>query len=236
MMQILVMAKRMLRSVATRGRIGAMGFVGVLGIVIGLIINRSDPGDDFTPALFLSRFGLVVFVPLVCLVFASSTLGNLLEEKTLVYFWVRPFGRWKIAAAAFLASLAVLVPLILIPMAILAAVVGDSGDVVGIVGASLVGIVGYSSVFTLLGAFTTRALAWGLVYILVWEGFIGGLSRTAGWFAIRTYTTSALRHLAEVPEVISSPVGGASLVIIVAVLAAVAAVLTTFRLNTMTVD
>lgn len=230
MSAFLGMTKRMLRSIATPGRVIAMSIVGILGIVIGVVVERSDPGPEFAVD-FLSSFGLLIYVPLVVLVISTATLGTLVEEKTLVYFWMRPIGRWQITAAAMLAGLVVLLPLILLPLGILAAVVGDGNDVSAIIVSSLVGIAGYLSLFTFLGLVTQRALAWGLGYILVWEGFIAGLSRSAGWLALRTYTTSALSRIADSAGPISNPASGSTIAIVTVAVLVAGALLTTWRLT-----
>lgn len=235
MAAFLGMTKRMLRSIATPGRLFAMSAVGILGIIIGVVVERSDPGPEFAID-FLSRFGLIIYVPLVVLVIATATLGTLVEEKTLIYFWVRPIGRWQITAAALLAGLIVLLPLILVPLGVLAAVVGDSADVRGTLVASLVGIAGYTSVFTLLGLLTQRSLAWGLGYILVWEGFVAGLSRSAGWLALRTYTTSALSRITGSAGPISNPATAMTITVVTIGVLIAGALLTTWRLNAADVD
>lgn len=229
------MTRRMLRSVATPGRLLAMSIVGIIGIVIGAVVERSDPGPSFAVD-FLSNFGLLIFVPLVVLVISTATLGSLVEEKTLVYFWLRPIGRWQIAAAALIAGLIVLLPLILIPMGVLAAVVGDSTDVTGMLVAAAVGIAGYLSLFTLLGLLTQRGLAWGLGYILVWEGFIAGLSRSAGWLALRTYTTSTLSQITDSTGPISDPASATTIAVVTIGVVIVGTQLTIWRLNTADVD
>lgn len=229
------MTKRMLRSTATPGRLAAMSAVGVIGIIIGVVVERSAPGPDFAID-FLSRFGLLIYVPLVVLVISTATLGTLVEEKTLVYFWMRPIGRWQITAAALLAGLTVLIPLILIPLGVLGAVVGDATDVRGILVSSLVGIAGYTSVFTLLGLVTQRSLAWGLGYILVWEGFVAGLSRSAGWLALRTYTTSALSRITDSAGPIPDPASSTTIAVVTIAIVIAGAALTTWRLNAADVD
>ncbi len=229
------MTTRMVRSIASPGRVIAMSLVGLIGIIIGIVVERSDPGPMFAID-FLSRFGLIIYVPLVVLVISTATLGTLVEEKTLVYFWMRPIGRWQIALAALAAGLLVLLPLILIPMGILAAVVGDSTDVTGMLVASLVGIAGYTAVFTFLGLITQRALAWGLGYILVWEGFVAGLSRSAGWLALRTYTTSALSRITDSIGPIPNPASSTTVAVVTVGILLVSMLLTTWRLNSADVD
>ncbi len=235
MSTVIAMTKLMIGSVATRGRLIAMGLLGLLGVVIAIAVNTADDVEDSIAAELLSSFGLTLFVPIVVLVVASATLGTLVEDDTLVYLWLRPIGRWQVVAAALLGSLVVLVPLVLIPLLAMAAILGDGGDLAGITVASIVGVIGYGSVFTLLGLLTQRALAWGLIYILVWEGFIAGLSRTAGWFAIRTYTRSALAQVSDVIDLIDDPVATATAVIVAVAIAGVTFALTTGRLRTMNV-
>lgn len=235
MSTIVAMTRLMIGSVATRGRLIAMGLLGLVGVVIAIAVSTADDLEDSIAAELLSSFGLTLFVPIVVLVVASATLGSLVEDDTLVYLWLRPIGRWQVVAAAFLGSLIVLLPLVLIPLLAMALILGDGGDLAGITVASLVGVVGYGSVFTLLGLLTQRALAWGLIYILVWEGFVAGLSRTAGWLAIRTYTRSALAQISDVINVVDDPVATATTIIVAIAIAGVSFALTTGRLRTMTV-
>ena len=230
------MIGRMVSSVTTRGRVLAMLAVGAIGIVIGVFLDRAETISANGRVDVLADFGLTVFVPLVVVVFATATIGNLVEEKTLVYFWLRPVGRWQIALAGFVSSLLVLLPLVLIPMGILGAIVGDSNDLTGLLVASAVGVFAYGSIFTFLGLLTQRALVWGLVYVLVREGFVAGLSRTAGWLAIRTHTTSVLARISESLELIDRPTEQTTAILITGAIVVVAFMLTTFRLSRMTVD
>lgn len=230
------MTGQMVRSVATRGRIIAMLAVAAIGLLVGVLIDRAEEVTDLERVEFLSGFGLLIFVPLVCVVMATATLGNLVEEKTLVYFWLRPVGRWQIAAAAWIASLVVLLPVVLIPMGVYGVVLGsDANDVIGLLVASTLGVLCYSSVFTFLGLLTKRALLWGLVYIVLWEGLIGGWSRSAGWVAIRTHTMSALSRIADAGDLIDRPTSTATLVAIAVGVVVVTLGLTSVRLNRMDV-
>ena len=101
------MVLRMVRSMATRGRIVTMFAIGGVAVLIGVLLDRSESISAQDRVDALDNFGLTVFVPLVAVVFATAALGNLVEEKTLVYFWLRPIGRWQIALAAFVATMIV---------------------------------------------------------------------------------------------------------------------------------
>jgi len=233
---VFAMVPLMLRSVATRGRLIALAALGLVGVIIAIILRNADTPDDFTPIDFVARYGLTLLVPIVSLVVASATFGNLIERRTLVYLWLRPIRRWQIAAAAFIAGLVIVLPLVVVPTTALAVILGDSDDIVGSLVASAAGAIGYTGLFTLLGLLTQRALAWGLVFILVWEGFIAGLSRGAGQFALSTYTRSILAQFAEVTTLVDRPYQVSTSVIVCGAVAVAAFGITAWRLSTMDVD
>ena len=128
-----------------------------------------------------------------------------------------------------------MLPLVTNPTGIFAVVVGEGSDISGVLAASVVGVVAYGAVFTLLGLFTQRALVWGLVYVLVWEGFIGGLSDTAGRFSIRNYTRSILSRITDAP-LIDDPDSILTVIIVTAAIAIASLALTSLTLNRMDID
>src|SRR5690606_13164804 len=112
-------------------------------------------------------------VPVAALMFASSVLGDTVDDRTLVYLWLTPVPRWIMAAAATLASITVTLPLVFVPLVVAALATGGGGALVGATAvATIVGVVGYSGVFVALGLRFRRALVWGIAYILLWEGFV----------------------------------------------------------------
>ncbi|MDH5520248.1 MAG: hypothetical protein OEZ14_06925, partial [Acidimicrobiia bacterium] len=82
-----------------------LGFT-VLALVLALSIGSQVDPDSRTEAIvaFLSVYGLGFMVPILSLLFASTTLGQLVEDETLVYLWLRPNPRWQLALAAWAAS------------------------------------------------------------------------------------------------------------------------------------
>lgn len=184
----------LLRSQATPTRLLALGALGVAAVLVGLAIGRSDPLDPLeSGAAFVNGFGLSVTVPVTTLVFASAALGDLVDDSTLVYLWVRPLRRWVVVVAAFLAALTVALPLVVVPLAVAAALTGGGSDLV--VGTSLAagfGVVAYAGLFTALGLRVRRALVWGLLYILIWEGFVARGGDNAARLAVRSITATIL--------------------------------------------
>jgi ABC-2 type transport system permease protein len=191
-----------LGNLATRGRLIGLTALGVIAIIVGFAMGASDiadPVDDGT--LMIAGLGLALIAPVVTLVLTSATLGDPNEDGTPVYLWLRPTPRWQLALSALAAGLTVSLPMCVIPLAIAAGLTGAGSELVmaTIVSCS-VAVVGYGGLFTWLGLRMKRAMAWGLAYILVWEGFIARAGDGTEALSIRSHTVSVLSRLADGPE------------------------------------
>jgi ABC-2 type transport system permease protein len=190
----------MLRLQFNRARVLALGALGVVGIVVGMVIGRF--ADDVTISDrvgFINGFGLAVVLPVSTLVFASASFGDLVEDQTLVYLWLRDVPRWMLSAAAVLSTLTIVVPLVALPLVATAVAAELDGDAVfASVIATVVGALAYTGAFTALGLRAKRALAWGLLYIFIWEQFIARAGHGVRRFALSAYTRSVLSKISGV--------------------------------------
>lgn len=210
MSQFKALYSLIVRSQTTRARLLMLAAMGVLGIVIAIPLRNADDRLE-AGTQFIDGFGLSLVVPITALVFASAALGDFIDDATMVYLWLRPVRRVKLALAAAAASVTVVMPLVVIPLAVSAAVSGGGGDlVVGTILASAIAVVAYTALFVTLGVRVRRSLLWGLLYILVWEGFVARLGESASRLSIGTYARSILSsasgfelELADMPAVSS---------------------------------
>ena len=62
-----------------------------------------------------------------------------------------------------------------------------------------VGVAVYASVFTWAGLVTTKALAFGLVYVLLWEALITGFLSGTRYLSIRSYTIGVMHGMEGSP-------------------------------------
>jgi ABC-2 type transport system permease protein len=190
-----------LRTQLTKGRMAALGSVGALGIVLALVIGRESSAtfDRFDAAYrLIVGYGLGLLVPITALVFAAAALGDPAEDGTLVYLWHRPVPRTQIVLAAFAAAVCIAVPFAVVPTVIAAAVTGVGGALVTAAGAaSLLATAAYSALFLCLGLVVRRALAWGLAYVLIWEGFVARSGTGPARLSILVYARSLLASLAD---------------------------------------
>jgi ABC-2 type transport system permease protein len=217
-----------LRTQVTRGRAAALASVGAIGILLGFAIGRSDRVDNFHPAhAFVGGYGLGLLVPLTALVFAAAALGDPAEDGTLVYLWHRPIARWRIVAAATAAALCIAVPFAVVPTMAAAAATGERTSLVlGAGGASLIAAPAYSGIFLCRGLVVPRALAWGLAYVLIWEGFVARSGTGPARLSILLYARSLLAAWDDhAPPRLAASVG-VSLVVLVGIAVAGVAVTT----------
>ena len=189
------------RQLLTRGRALALillgAFLALLSFAVGTSDNVEDPLEEGVALLDLAGFTLVV--PIVALVFAAASLGDLRDDRTLVYLWLRPMGRAPVIIGAWLGSILVSLPFTL-PALLLSGVLLDAGSdvIVAAAVATTVGVVAYTALFVLLGLLVRNAVIWGVGYILLWEGLIASFGTATARMAVRGYTRSILTAITDV--------------------------------------
>lgn len=191
----------LLRQQLTKGRILLAVVMGGFALLLGVLVARSGSSEQSREMVeVISVLGLGLTVPILSLVVASSSLGQLVEDETLVYLWLRPNPRWVVALAAWLAAATVAVPMTVIPLTV-AAMIGTGGDIeatLAVAAAVTLASTAYTAVFTLLGLLLRRSLIWGLVYVFVWEFFVARVGQGAARLSINTYPSSVLAKITEV--------------------------------------
>ncbi|MGF1596491.1 MAG: hypothetical protein ACFCVK_06100 [Acidimicrobiales bacterium] len=223
----------LLRQQVTAGRIGLAGvMIGILVLTAALINGNVDEVDRIEAVVgLLWVFGLGLLVPILSLVLASSSLGQLVEDETLVYLWLRPNPRWMLALAAWLASLTVAVPAV-VPGVVLATLIGtgDGSTALAAAVASMLATAAYTGLFTLFGLLLRRSLIWGLLYVFIWEFFVARVGQGAARLSINTYPSSVLAKMTD----LELPLAERALttgVIVSIVVPLVAVALTSWRLD-----
>jgi ABC-2 type transport system permease protein len=181
----------LLRTQISVQRLLGIGALGALAIVIGAFA-RSDADPSQATADAVSSYGLGLLVPLAALWLGTSAVGDLVEDRLLVYLWLKPVARWQLPAAAVLATVTVVVPLTALPLTA-AALVADSGDVVWATPlAASFAALAYSGLFVAAGVWLRRAVWWGLAFVLIWENLAAYLSDESGRFTVIGWASSVL--------------------------------------------
>ena len=179
--------------------------VGLTALLIVTSSGSDESNSDFIDAI-IDALVIAGALPIVALVLATASFGNEVEDKTLSYLLLKPMPRWLIALPKLLAPSAIAAPALVVSGVASTALGASSTQfvvdnevraVLAVGVAVLVGVVAYSAVFTWAGLITTRALAAGLIYVFIWEGFLSSLLEGVRYLSIRAYTLAILHGIDE---------------------------------------
>lgn len=188
-----------LRQLTGGWRLLIMAALAAMPVAITTMMLRSSSGPsvaDFE-SVVLSAMLSGSIAPLVVLAIGGAAFSNEVEDRTLANLTLSPLPRWKIVWAKLLAVLSVAGPFIA-PSAFFTAYIGFTGDwtaTVAITVSALAGLALYGAFFTWLGLKTTYAIGFGLLYIMLWEGFITGFVSGARVLSIRHYAVAWMHGL-----------------------------------------
>ncbi len=158
----------------------------------GADISTLHLSDDITNRLIIS-----MVLPLVMLVLATASFGNELDDHTLTYLVLKPISRWSIVVPKLVAPFIVGGALVAASGAVASLLItdGDAGQAATTVAAVLVGSAAYASAFNWVGLVTRNALAFGIVYVFVWEAFLTDFLGGIRFLSVRQYTLAIVHGL-----------------------------------------
>ncbi len=169
-------------------------------------IWRSTAGGRFRPEIAYDTLAvLLVFgftLVILAVIYATGTVSQELEDRTIVYLLTRPVPRWRILLAKFLAALAVIVATCWLSATALALVAYGPSEVwKSHLRTDLqilpVGAFAYGTVFLLLATFTKRPLIFGLLYAFGWESWVPNLSGNFQKLSLMAYLRVLAPHPAQ---------------------------------------
>ncbi len=201
-----------LRQLGSRWRLLLVVALAALPVGLTALLSASQGDDSVDSAFFtnvlLDGLLMAVILPIVTIVLATASFGNEVEDRTLSYLTLRPVSRWLIALPKALAPFIIAGPVMAVSCA--AVVLIGGGGILGseLVASDNVGLAilaagvsaltaaaAYTAIFTWAGLAVSRALAFGLLYVFVWEGvvttFLGGVR----YFSVRAYSLAILNGI-----------------------------------------
>jgi ABC-2 type transport system permease protein len=168
-------------------RLVVLAVLFALPIVVAALIRRYQAPYRPDPVESGLLFGMIfpALVPLAALLLATGMVQDDVEEQTITYLLIRPISRWAIYLAKLLgtivsswlrAAIFTLVTLIVTYWGddrLLGTVLRERAVVVGALLA--LALSAYSAIFGVLGLWTRRALVFGAIYIVAFEGLFGNI-------------------------------------------------------------
>jgi ABC-2 type transport system permease protein len=187
----------LLRTQATIPRLLGIGALGGLSILLGVLARWGDEPTQ-SAADIVAAYGLGIVVPLAALWFGTSAIGDLVEDRLLVYLWLKPIPRWQLPAAAILATITLVGPLTALPLAVAALAAGVGGLALTALVSAALAVCAYSALFVAAGIWFRRAVWWGLAFVLLWENAAAYSSDGLARFTITSWAHSILSTATDV--------------------------------------
>jgi ABC-2 type transport system permease protein len=193
--------KQFLRGKSLWVVVGLSAFPILFGLIY-LIDPESDRPNRFIGEMF-AELMIPTLLPLIALVLATSALGDEIEDRTLPYLMLKPFGRLRIVLEKLIGSVLISAPIASLGMAITYLVVmkGQWDDflrlLAAVVAACVAATVAYSAIFLLVSLLISRALLAALIYAFVWETILGRFVPGLRYVSIRHFVRSVFSAVAE---------------------------------------
>jgi ABC-2 type transport system permease protein len=181
----------LLRTQVTATRLVGIAALGGVSVVIGLFARWDDDSAQAVTDS-VSSYGLGILVPLAALWLGASAVGDLVEDRLLVYLWLKPVARWQLPAAAVLATSTVVWPLTAVPLAASALAGGAAGVAPAALLAASLAVPAYAGLFVAAGLWFRRAVWWGLAFVLVWENVAADTAEGVARFTVVGWASAVL--------------------------------------------
>lgn len=178
---------------------GALLFVLPLVLIALSILVRALVGQDQEGARHtLYGLGLVVIVPLVALLATSGLLAPEIDDGSISYLLAKPISRHTIVMSKLVVAAACVLVFAALPVLVAGLVLmsGEPSFAIGFAVGALAGGVAYCALFALLSIMTRHAVVIGLIYLLIWEGLLGGLLDGVRWLSVTRWSAEVVDQVA----------------------------------------
>ena len=214
---------------ATMGRKRALLFAlpPLILIVVTLLIKVAHPTDSSWPSQVLGVFGFSVVLPLTALIIGTSVLGAEVDDGSIVQLLATPVPRSVVIASKYVVAAVLTMIFVAVPelLAGLIATGGATKLAIGVFVGALAGSAMYNAVFVMISALTTRAIAFGLVYVLVWEGLLGNLVSGARLLSVGQYSLGIANAIAHDATGLNAGLSAGTAIVMGAIVTAIALVI-----------
>jgi len=194
-----------LRQLARGRRLIIILSLAVLPVVVAAIVSASVGNDEWRDASSVNTLWanladamlIAAVLPIVVIALATAAFVEELEDRTLGYLVLKPVPRWRIVLPKLLAVTAIAGPLLMVSGAAGTLVILDGSlqAAAAMAIAVMAGVGAYAAIFIWAGLVSTRALAFGLIYVFLWEGLLSSFLGGVRYFSVRAYSLAILHGI-----------------------------------------
>jgi ABC-2 type transport system permease protein len=218
---------------ATMGRRRALLFAvpAVVLIAVAALLAATASGGSWRPE-FLGDFGFTIVLPLTSLIIGTSVLGAEIDDGSVVHLLATPVPRSQVVLSKFLVAVTLTILFGAIPEYLGASIAAGPGSrlAIGLLVGALAASVIYNALFVMLSVLTTRAIAIGLLYLLVWESLLGNFVSGARILSVEQYSLGIANSIAS-DSYLNAHLGVVTAVVMGAIVTAVTLILAVRRLS-----
>jgi ABC-2 type transport system permease protein len=169
-----VIAGITLRATLGRRRAFLFAIPAVILIALTLILRATRNGPDVQwPDNVLGDFGFSVLLPLTALIIGTGVLGAEIDDGSAIHLLATPVPRQAIIVTKFVVAAALTIAFAAVPELIAGLLAPHSTQLAeGLFAGALASSVIYAAIFVMASVLTTRAIAVGLMYVLIWEALL----------------------------------------------------------------
>jgi ABC-2 type transport system permease protein len=194
-----VVARLTLRAVFGRKRALVFALPALVLIVVTVVLKASHPPSAQWPGHLLGDFGFSVILPLTALIIGTSVLGAEIDDGSVVHLLATPVRRSSVIVTKYVVGAVLTMAFAAVPE-LIAGLIASGGAgrfAIGVFIGALAGSAIYNGVFVMLSVLTTRAIAVGLLYVLVWEVVLGNFVSGARILSVEQYSLGVANSIAR---------------------------------------
>jgi ABC-2 type transport system permease protein len=244
-----------MRSTLGRKRAFLFAIPALILILFTVALKVSHPPSRPWPSHVLGTFGFSVLLPLTALIIGTSVLGAEIDDGSIIHLLATPVRRSSVVVTKFVVATALTMVFAAIPELVAALIAGGGSSPPAVTGGGQAGpvtisgsklalglFVGalacsviYNAVFVMVSVATTRAIAVGLLYVLIWEALLSNFVSGARLLSVSHYGLGIANGFAHDPSLaagltlLTSVIMG--VVVTVAALALAVSLLSSFTLK-----
>ncbi len=194
-----VIIRLTLRATMSRKRALLFAVPAIILIGISALLKATAQGSAWPPEV-LGTVGYLVLA-LTALIVGGSVLGAEIEDGSIVHLLATPVSRRTVILSKYVVAVALTMVFAAVPEYLAGAIATGGGSklAIGLFVGALAGSVIYNALFVMATAVfsPSRALAFGLLYVLLWEGLLASLVPGVGLLSAEHYSLAVANSIAH---------------------------------------
>jgi ABC-2 type transport system permease protein len=194
-----VIMRLTLRAALSRKRALLFALPAILLIGISGLLKATAHGTSWPPG-FLGQVGYLILA-LTALIIGGSVIGGEVEDGSIVHLLATPVSRRTVVLSKYVVAVVLTIAFAAVPEYLAAAIAAGAGSklALGLLIGALAGSFIYNALFVMLTAVfsPSRALAIGLLYVLLWEGLLATLVGGVALLSAEHYSLAIANGIAH---------------------------------------